>query len=141
MLQNYCNPIYLCNQLHKVYRLHPLYRLPLMHTKTECSQSRMAIQDTLEVISGKWKLLILITLIEKKYRFKELAREVGISPRMLSKELQDMEMNQLISRTVYETKPVTVEYAVTPYGKTLKTVMWELAKWGQSHRRRIMNGK
>lgn len=107
----------------------------------DCSKSRMAIQDTLEVINGKWKLLILITLIQKKYRFKELAREVGISPRMLSKELHDMEMNQLISRTVYETKPVTVEYAVTPYGKTLRSVMEELSKWGVNHRKRIMKGE
>lgn len=92
------------------------------------------MQDTLEVISGKWKLPILITLLHGPRRFKELAREIGISPRMLSKELQDLEANRLILRRVYETKPVTVEYSITEYGITLRGVMEEMSKWGHRHR-------
>lgn len=106
----------------------------LANNPEQCSKSRRAMQDTLEILSGKWKLPILITLLEKPRRFKELVRETGISPRMLSKELQELERNRLISRTVYETKPVTVEYAITEYGTTLRGVMTEMTRWGHRHR-------
>jgi len=106
----------------------------MIHSNEQCSKSRRAMQDTLEVISGKWKLPILITLLHKPRRFKELAREIGISPRMLSKELQDLEANRLVLRTVYETKPVTVEYSITEYGTSLRGVMEEMSKWGHTHR-------
>ncbi|HEY4789685.1 MAG TPA: helix-turn-helix domain-containing protein [Bacteroidales bacterium] len=103
----------------------------------ECAKNRRAVQDTLEVINGKWKLPILITLLEEPSRFKELARKVGITSRMLSKELQDLEMNKLVSRTVLETRPVSVEYAITPYGRTLQKVLEAMAEWGKVHRKTI----
>jgi DNA-binding HxlR family transcriptional regulator len=58
-----------------------------------------------------------------KRRFKEPAREAGISPRILSKELHEPETNDLVSRTVCDTKPLTVEYALTPYSETLSDVL------------------
>ena len=103
-----------------------------------CSGSHRAIQDTLEVIHGKWKLVILITLMHKPFRFKELAREIGITPRMLSKELQELEMHQLISRTVLQTRPVSVEYAITKYGRTFHEVLDAMKNWGLKHRRKII---
>ena len=103
-----------------------------------CSGGRRAIQDTLEVIHGKWKLVILITLQHRPFRFKELAREIGITPRMLSKELQELEMNQLISRTVLDTRPVSVEYAITEYGLTFREVLEAMGNWGVKHRRKII---
>jgi DNA-binding HxlR family transcriptional regulator len=108
------------------------------HTAESCSKSRLAVQDTLEVIQGKWKLLILITLLHRPYRFKELAREIGITPRMLSKELQELELNQLISRTVLQTKPVSVEYAITPYGTTFGEVLDAMRTWGLKHRKKLI---
>lgn len=116
------------------------YKKYIMESIQECNKMRLAIQDTIEVVNGKWKLLIIASLTRKPYRFKELTRELGISPRMLSKELQDMEMNKLISRTVYESKPVTVEYALTDYGKTLDDVMNAMRDWGVKHRKKIMKG-
>lgn len=107
--------------------------------KAECTTNRKALQDTLEVINGKWKMLILITLMESPYRFKELVRVVGITPRMLSRELQTMELNRLVSRTVQDTKPISVEYAITPYGRTLKSVFREMVSWGIGHRELIMH--
>jgi len=98
----------------------------------------MAVMDTMELLSGKWKFPIIVTLTFKTYRFKELAREVGITPRMLSKELKELEMNKLVTRTVYDTKPVTVEYAITPYAKTLSKVIKEMRDWGAKHRALIM---
>jgi len=108
------------------------------HSKTACQQSMLAVRDTLDIVGGKWKLVILIILRTGKRRFKELSREAGISPRILSKELQEMEMNGLITRTVKDTKPITVEYALTPYSKTLKEVLDAMDKWGKQHRKKII---
>lgn len=103
-----------------------------------CSKTKLAIQDTLDVVGGKWKLVILSILRGGKRRFKELSRASGISPRILSKELQELEMNGLVSRTVCDTKPVTVEYALTSYSETLSDVLNAMNKWGQQHRLKIM---
>ncbi|GAB3274463.1 hypothetical protein GCM10027347_47360 [Larkinella harenae] len=108
------------------------------HTAESCAKNRLAVQDALEIIHGKWKLLILITLGHRPYRFKELAREIDITPRMLSKELQELESHELISRTVMPTKPVSVEYAITPYGHTFGEVLEALRNWGMKHRRRMI---
>lgn len=102
-----------------------------------CKARHRAIQDTLEVINGKWKLVIIATLMERKMRFKELSREIGISPRILSKELQELEMNRLVKRTVYNTRPVAVEYEMTEYSLTLKEVIQAMINWGTNHRREI----
>jgi DNA-binding HxlR family transcriptional regulator len=104
-----------------------------------CARTRMAIRDTLEMINGKWKLLILTSLQNRPFRFKELAREIGITPRMLSKELQELEINQLISRTVLQTRPVSVEYAITEYGLTFGEVLDAMRNWGIKHRRKIVS--
>lgn len=73
-----------------------------------------------------------------KMRFMDLIREVdGIAAKMLSKELQDMEMNRLVSRTVLNTKPVTVEYEITEYGRTLSPIIDEIANWGIAYRNSI----
>ena len=103
-----------------------------------CKARHMALQDTLEVIKGKWKLVIIATLLERKMRFKELSREIGISPRILSKELQELEMNRLVKRTVFDTKPVAVEYEMTDYACTLREVIQVLTNWGTNHRREII---
>ncbi|ATP59143.1 transcriptional regulator [Pedobacter ginsengisoli] len=101
-----------------------------------CKLRITAIKDTMEILSGKWKFHILGTLMEGgKMRFMDLLREVnGIAAKMLSKELQDMEMNHLVSRTVLNTKPITVEYEVTEYGRTLEPIIDEIAKWGSAYR-------
>lgn len=112
------------------------------HNQTECSQFVTPIRDTLYILSGKWKLPILGALMFGKKRFKEMEREIPrITARMLSKELRDLEVNQLITRTVYDTKPVTVEYELTPYGRSLEKVMISLKDWGVLHRKRILQKK
>ena len=107
-------------------------------TDTACQNVHSAIQDTLYVVNGKWKLVILSILINNgTKRFGELSRESGISPRILSKELQELEINQLVSREVCNTKPVTVQYSSTPYAETLKEVIDAMIRWGKNHRRKI----
>jgi DNA-binding HxlR family transcriptional regulator len=104
-----------------------------------CGKTQMAIQDMLDVVGGKWKLVLLAILRGGKRRFKELAREASISPRILSKELHELEMNGLVSRTVCDTRPVTVEYALTPYSETLSDVLNAMNKWGLQHRKKILS--
>ncbi len=111
----------------------------VINTTSVCRARVQAISDTMSILSGKWKFHILGTLIEgDRLRFMDLMREIeGIGSKMLSKELQDLEMNHLVSRTVLNTKPITVEYAVTEYGATLAPVINELAKWGIEYRKSV----
>lgn len=103
-----------------------------------CEKAHLAIQDTLDVVGGKWKLVLISILRGGKKRFRELSREADISPRILSKELQELEINGLVSRTVCDTKPITVEYALTEYSKTLSEVVIAMHKWGVQHRERMI---
>ena len=110
-------------------------------TREECVTSMAAIQDTLYVLGGKWKLLIIIALMdgEGPRRFKELQRAVkGITPKILSKELKDLELNEFVIRTVYDTAPVSVEYELTDYSMTLDKVLQAMREWGLQHRKRLM---
>lgn len=104
-----------------------------------CASQLLAVRDSMDALSGKWKIAIIGALRFGKRRFKELQREIeGITAKMLSKELRDLEMNELVSRTVKDTKPVTVEYELTAYGESLEKVILELVVWGVNHRKRIM---
>ena len=113
---------------------------PIINTTRTCQVRIKAIHDTMGVLSGKWKFHILGTLIEgEEMGFMDLLREVdGIGTKMLSKELQDMEINQLVNREVMDTKPITVKYTITEYGKTLKPIIDEIAKWGISYRKSLV---
>jgi len=102
----------------------------------------LAMRDAMDVLGGKWRLPIVgILNFKGKMRFTDILRGVnGIGAKMLSKELQDLEANQLLTRTVKQTKPITVEYEITDYGKTLLTLIKEIVNWGMAHRERIMKG-
>jgi DNA-binding HxlR family transcriptional regulator len=65
----------------------------------------------------------------------------GIGTKMLSKELQDLEINRLVSRTVKNTKPITVEYSITEHGETLSALINELASWGIKYRKLVYRSK
>jgi DNA-binding HxlR family transcriptional regulator len=106
-----------------------------------CPVSMRAMSDALEFLGGKWKLPILVALVTGgKQRFTQLERNVtGITPKMLSKELQDLEINRLVNRHVIDTKPVTVEYEPTDYCASLRPVLDALNNWGAQHRALLMN--
>lgn len=99
----------------------------------------MAVHDAMDVLSGKWKISIISSVCYfNQRRFSDILNDVsGISNKMLSKELKDLEINKLIKRTVLSTQPVTVLYQLTDYGMTLKTIIDNLATWGMQHRKEI----
>jgi len=100
----------------------------------------LAVNDTLNVISGKWKLPIIGTLLFGKKRFTEIQRNISkITPRMLSKELKDLEMNGIVKRTVYDTIPVSVEYELTESAKSLGEVLDKMLEWGLQHRKLVIS--
>ena len=107
-------------------------------TPEACARSLSAIQDTLYVLGGKWKLQIIVALFNGPQRFRELQRSLKtITPKVLSKELKELELNEFITRTVYPTTPVTVEYQVTEYSQTLGDVLFAMRTWGERHRARL----
>lgn len=104
----------------------------------ECLSALLPVRDTLDVIGGKWKILILISIWEGNQHFREIERSIPkLSTKVLSKELKDLEAHQLITRTVINGFPVRTQYAPTEYSKTLKKVILELHNWGVNHRKRI----
>lgn len=107
----------------------------------DCSHKILAISDTMEILNGKWKMSIIACLCYQSMRYSVLLKEVkGISGKMLSRELKDLEMNELIERNVLNTAPVAVEYRITEYGKSLKELTSTIAEWGINHRQRIIAG-
>ncbi|WP_379965756.1 winged helix-turn-helix transcriptional regulator [Epilithonimonas sp. UC225_85] len=110
-------------------------------TKVNCQNHLSSVEDALYVMGGKWKLKIIIALQEHgSIRFNELQRIVtGISARVLSNELKDLELNGFVKRIVHsEQTPVVVEYISTDYSKTLKPVIMALSEWGRTHKNNII---
>ncbi len=104
----------------------------------ECTHTIMAIHDVMDILNGKWKVSIIACLCYQKMRYTDILKEVkGISGKMLSRDLKELEANLLITRSVLNTKPITVEYEITEYGSTLKNVISVIAEWGFEHRKKI----
>jgi len=108
--------------------------------KGTCQYRLIAGKDAMEVLQGKWRIPIIISLTDGDKRFGEIQREIGISPKMLSQELKALEENKIISRTLYDSMPVTVEYSLTPLGRSTDKLLDEFLKWG-THFRNEMVGK
>ncbi len=100
----------------------------------------IAAKDTIAILSGKWKIQFITTLnCGGALQFMEIQRIIdGIGPKMLAKELQDLEANLLVSRTVMDTKPVTVKYELTALGRTLERIINEMRIWGRTHRKEVI---
>lgn len=103
----------------------------------DCKEQLIAIKDTMILLSGKWKIQIIgWLLLYGKVRFMDMLRGIdGIAAKMLSKELQELEQNEIVARTVMPTKPITVEYELTEHGKTLNSVINAISAWGVTHRK------
>ncbi|MFN7990580.1 MAG: helix-turn-helix domain-containing protein [Candidatus Micrarchaeia archaeon] len=105
-----------------------------------CQSGNCPVEATLKVLGGKWKILILFHLNGDARRFSEIRRSIpGITEKMLTQQLKELEADGVVSRKVYPQVPPKVEYAITKYGKTLDPVIRAMCQWGMGHTRR--NGK
>lgn len=112
----------------------------LLDTACTKDDELIAAKDTIAILSGKWKMQLITTLsCGGTLQYMELLRIIdGIGSKMLSKELQDLEANLLVKRTVMETRPVTVKYELTPHGHTLERIINEMRIWGRTHRKEVI---
>ncbi len=92
------------------------------------------VETTLNVIDGRWKVLIIRELIAGVKRFGELQRALnGITQKMLTQQLREMEEDGIIHREVYPQIPPKVEYSLTPLGESLKPILCAMHEWGVKH--------
>jgi len=105
----------------------------MAHSEYDCNLG-CPVEASLEVIGGKWKGVILYHLLSETHRFNQLRRIMpGITQRMLTKQLRELEANKVILRKVYPEVPPKVEYSMTEYGNTLAPVVNALHMWGTQH--------
>ncbi|MVN92137.1 winged helix-turn-helix transcriptional regulator [Mucilaginibacter aquatilis] len=108
------------------------------HSPESCKASVDAVRDALYVLNGKWKFPLMVALSNGPQRFKDIQRVLGdITPKILSKELKELELNEFVKRNVFATTPVTITYELTAYSRTLDSVLKELGTWGREHREHI----
>jgi DNA-binding HxlR family transcriptional regulator len=92
------------------------------------------VEAALDIIGGKWKAIMLFHILDGTKRFNELGRLLpGLTQRMLTTQLHELEADGVIARTVYPQVPPKVEYSITPFGRTLEPVLRELAHWSENH--------
>jgi DNA-binding HxlR family transcriptional regulator len=102
--------------------------------KQEWNADNCPVRDVMNQIAGKWATLLLLALSEKPYRFGELRRLVpDISQRMLTQTLRDLQRDGYVERTVFPTKPPSVEYKMTPLGHSLFARLQGVMSWAAAH--------
>ena len=113
----------------------------MKHRKFDCSPG-CPVEATLELIGGKWKGLVLFHLLQGTMRFSELRRKVpGVTQRMLTRQLRELESAGLVLRTVYAEVPPRVEYALTVEGESLRPVILALREWGRNYLAVVREGQ
>jgi DNA-binding HxlR family transcriptional regulator len=91
-------------------------------------------ESTAKLIGGRWKIVILWYLFQGAKRFSELQHMLtGVTKKVLTQQLRDMERDGIVTRTVYPEVPPKVEYAITPLGLSLKPVVEAMHQWGLGH--------
>ena len=100
-------------------------------------------ERTLQMVGGRWKLIVLNQLYQGTLRFSELQRRINgggtggrtgsITPKMLTQELRQMESDGVVYREVYAQVPPKVEYSLTPLGRSLRPVVLAMADWGKQN--------
>lgn len=104
-----------------------------------CLDTVKPVREALDVINGKWKLPIIISISTGNQRFTDIQESIpGITPKVLAKELKELEQHQLIKRTVIEDYPVKILYSTEPYAETLGPIIYALQEWGENHREKLL---
>lgn len=101
--------------------------------KYDCSGG-CPVEAALEIIGGKWKGVVLFHLLDGTMRFNALQRAIGgVSQRVLTKQLRELEDTGLVARKIYPVVPPKVEYSLTAKGETLRPILFALQEWGLTH--------
>lgn len=105
----------------------------MRHKRYDCDFG-CPVEACLEVVGGKWKGVILFHLLGGTKRFNELMRLMpDVTQRMLTRQLRELEADQIVARTVYPEVPPKVEYSLTEFGRTLEPILRTLQKWGMQY--------
>lgn len=103
-----------------------------------CLDTVKPVRDALDVISGKWKLPIIISVGVGNDRFTDIQESIpGITPKVLAKELKDLEQHKLIQRVILDEYPVKISYKLEPYASTLTPIIYSLKDWGINHKKKV----
>jgi Predicted transcriptional regulators len=106
----------------------------------ECVDMLLPLEDTLEVIGGKWKIKIILSIWNGNHRFREILNSIPkISSKVLANNLRDLEQNKLITRSVLEDAPATIHYELEGYSDTLVPILMGLIDWGKNHRKKLFS--
>lgn len=109
---------------------------------TTCSVETETVRDVLGAIANKWTLMVLDELDARTMRFSELQRAIGgVSQKVLTQALRDMERNGLVARTVYAEVPPRVEYALTPLGRELGEALCGLWGWTDANYGKVVTAR
>lgn len=109
----------------------------MRHERYDCDFG-CPVEACLEVVGGKWKGVILFHLLGGTKRFNELRRLMpAVTQRMLTRQLRELEADQVVARTVYPEVPPRVEYSMTDFGQTLEPILRMLQKWGVEYLEKI----
>lgn len=104
----------------------------------DCLDTVKPVRDALDVINGKWKLPIIISVSVGNERFTDIQKSIpGITPKVLAKELKDLEQHKLIKRNVIGDYPVKISYTAEPYSETLTPIIYALKDWGLNHKEKL----
>jgi DNA-binding HxlR family transcriptional regulator len=109
-------------------------------TQLSCLETVKPVRDALDVINGKWRLSIFIAVASGKERYTDILDSIpGITPKVLAKELKELEQHQLIKRTMLEDYPGKTSYSLESYAHTLVPIIESLKTWGENHRKKIFD--
>lgn len=98
------------------------------------------VATTLWLIGNKWKILILQKLLDRPWRFNELQKNIsGISQRVLTDNLREMEKDGILTRTVYPEVPVRVEYSLSEIGNSMRPIISSIENWGLQYQELVNN--
>lgn len=107
-----------------------------------CLDTVKPVRDTLDVINGKWKLPIIISVSIGNDRFSDIQESIpSITPKVLAKELKELEAHKLIKRTIVEDYPVKILYTAEPYADTLTPLIYAMKDWGVNHRKKVFSAE
>jgi DNA-binding HxlR family transcriptional regulator len=106
----------------------------------ECLETVKPVRDALDVINGKWKLPIIISVSVGNERFTDIQESIpGITPKVLAKELKELEQHKLIKRVILNQYPVKIIYKAEEYANTLTPIIYALKDWGLNHKKKKLN--